>query len=48
MGDSLTADVRGANALGIPVAWVNRRPRPPHSIPACTTKPPTWSPLRSS
>ncbi len=25
IGDSLTADVRGANALGIPVAWVNRK-----------------------
>ena len=25
VGDSLTADVRGANALGIPVAWVNRK-----------------------
>ena len=28
VGDSLTADVAGANALGIPVAWVNRRNRP--------------------
>lgn len=25
VGDSLTADVRGATALGIPVAWVNRK-----------------------
>jgi 2-haloacid dehalogenase/putative hydrolase of the HAD superfamily len=33
VGDSLTSDVGGANALGIPVAWVNRhaRPRPPHA-----------------
>jgi len=32
VGDSLTSDVAGASALGIPVAWVNRRarPRPPH------------------
>ncbi|WP_261567728.1 HAD family hydrolase [Frankia gtarii] len=27
VGDSLTADVAGANALGIPVVWVNRRRR---------------------
>jgi 2-haloacid dehalogenase/putative hydrolase of the HAD superfamily len=33
VGDSLTSDVAGANALGIPVAWVNRhtRPRPSHA-----------------
>jgi 2-haloacid dehalogenase len=31
VGDSLTSDVAGANSLGIPVAWVNRRrkQRPP-------------------
>ncbi len=28
VGDSLTADVRGAIAAGIPVAWINRRTRP--------------------
>lgn len=33
VGDSLTADVAGANAVGIPVAWVNRRGR---SAPADT------------
>lgn len=34
VGDSLTSDVAGANALGIQVAWVNRRarPRPPHGL----------------
>jgi 2-haloacid dehalogenase/putative hydrolase of the HAD superfamily len=34
VGDSLTSDVAGANVLGIPVAWVNRRarPRPPHLL----------------
>jgi 2-haloacid dehalogenase len=33
VGDSLTADVGGANALGIPVAWVNRKGKstPPQS-----------------
>jgi 2-haloacid dehalogenase/putative hydrolase of the HAD superfamily len=33
VGDSLSGDVTGANALGIPVAWVNRngRNRPPTS-----------------
>jgi len=33
VGDSLSGDVAGANALGIPVAWVNRngRRRPPTS-----------------
>jgi 2-haloalkanoic acid dehalogenase type II len=33
VGDSLSTDVTGANALGIPVAWVNRtgRRRPPTS-----------------
>lgn len=32
IGDSLTSDVAGATALGIPVAWVNRKARttPPH------------------
>lgn len=38
VGDSITADVRGAKALGIPVMWLNRRqarlpensPRPDH------------------
>jgi 2-haloacid dehalogenase/putative hydrolase of the HAD superfamily len=29
VGDSLTSDVAGANSLGIPVAWVNRRRRQP-------------------
>ena len=29
VGDSLTSDVAGARALGIPVAWVNRRGRSP-------------------
>lgn len=34
VGDSLTSDVAGANALDIPVAWVNRhgRPRPPDAL----------------
>ena len=33
VGDSLTSDVAGAGALGIPVAWVNRhaRSRPSHA-----------------
>ncbi|MDP9850440.1 HAD family hydrolase [Streptosporangium lutulentum] len=35
VGDSWTADVHGAHALGIPAVWVNRKGRPrPDDVPA--------------
>ncbi len=34
VGDSLTSDVAGALRLGLPVAWVNRKGKPPPSLDA--------------
>jgi 2-haloacid dehalogenase/putative hydrolase of the HAD superfamily len=31
VGDSLGSDVRGAKSQGIPVLWINRRKRQPHT-----------------